>query len=81
MRFMNPISEELLFLLREGKSVYSVSTEPEAKPNRKVVFHCKDGTKKLETKGDHNTFMKWWNDTGSLIHRMRKVDELNEKFD
>jgi hypothetical protein len=39
-----------------------------------------DGSKELETKGDHNTFMKWWDDTGSLIRRMQKIEEPNQKF-
>ena len=77
---MNPISEELLFLLREGRSVYKISAEQNAKPNKKVVFHFGDGSKELKTKGDHNTFLKWWSETGSLIRRMRKIEEINEKF-
>lgn len=79
-KIMNPISEELLFLLHEGKTVYKVSVVPNMEPNKTVVYHFDGGSKELPTKSDHNTFMDWWSDTAALIRRMRTIEELHEKF-
>jgi hypothetical protein len=80
-KIINPISDELLFLLREGRPLYKVSVEPNMQPNKVVVFHFEgSGSKELPTKGDHNTFLDWWSDTGALIRRMRKLEELDQKF-
>jgi hypothetical protein len=77
---MNPVSDELLSLLRQGKNVYKICVDPNMKPDKTVVFHVEGGSKKLPTKGDHNAFLKWWGETASLIRRMRKIEELNEKL-
>jgi hypothetical protein len=62
------------------KHVDKILVEPNMKPNKTVVFHFEGDSKELATKADHNTFLKWWSDTGALIRRMRKIEELNEKF-
>jgi hypothetical protein len=70
----NPISEELLFLIREGKPVSKLSPDRNMQPNKKVVFHFADGsTHELQTESDHKTFVHWWRDTGALLRRMRKA--------
>lgn len=73
----NPINDELLLLIHEGKSILKLSPEMHLRPNKKVFFHFEDGsTQELQTEGDHNTFMRWWRETSSLLRRLMRVESL-----
>lgn len=73
----NPINDELLLLIQEGKSILKLSPEMHLQPNKKVFFHFENGsTHELQTESDHSTFMRWWRETSALLYRLRRVDNM-----
>jgi hypothetical protein len=73
----NPIIEELVIHLLNGKEVRRIHPDASAGANKKVTFFFGDNSSSvLQTDCDHKTFMRWWRHLDSFLRMARKVQDV-----
>jgi hypothetical protein len=65
---MNPLLEDVIGFLREGRQFTQISPDKTGTANRNVRFAFADGTTETRTyQCDHTTFMEWWKRTAGYL--------------